>query len=158
MPRQNSSYRAPTARYAKVFNSPRAIAPGTRNLDSMTANHLRDTQNVASQELSPRKSLVRARVLRRNGDWYMLPRSPRTPTAMQIRHYTRDAPGPGQSHDYISTEGTMFLPAGKASEFNASPVSCLEVAPFRAELQGDSLSSRSYLILFQSLLWLWLSL
>ncbi len=150
MPRQNSSYRAPKAGNAKVSNPPWASTPGPRNLESMTASHLRDTQNVVTQELSPRKSQVRACVLRRNGGRYMLPRSPRTPTTMQIGHCTRETPSPGRSRDYVPAEGTMFfLPPGSASEFNPPPVSSLKVEPFRLGLQVASSPSRSCFSLFQ---------
>ena len=144
MPRQTSSYRfQKKARNTEVSDSRWTNTPGTRNLDPMTASHLRDTQDI--QELSVRKSQARARVLRRNGGRYMLPRSPTTPTTMGIEKvHSCQTPDAGRFHDYVSTEGTaFFLPAGRAPRFNAPPVSCLEVAPFQAKLQVDSSPSTS---------------
>ncbi len=103
----------------------------------MTVNHLRDTQDVVIQESSPDRPRAAAHVLRRNGGRYMLPRSPRTPTATGIEQvYTHETP------DYVSTEGTVFFTTGGTSEFDISPVYCLGIAPFTVDMQGDSSPSK----------------
>lgn len=112
------------------------------------------------KQASPGRSQARVRgcALKRNGDRYMLPRSPRSPTTMRIQQgRTGEITTFNRSKDYVSIEGTvlcLLMGSWMASD-DTSLVSRLQVAPFRAGLQMGS-SPSEYPDSFQLLVLPWL--